>query len=70
MFKNRVTKTMSNDIRRGATRGQRRRRPELTCLLVTDIESLTGCVLHGIVAPGREAELMGILNPSVSAAAF
>ena len=38
MLKNGVAKTMANDIGRRAARGQRRRRPELSGLLIANVK--------------------------------
>src|SRR5208283_5691645 len=70
MLEHGVSKAVANDIGRCAPGGQWRRGPELPGLLVADIECLPGGVLDGIVAPGRQSKLVGVLRPSVCAAGF
>ena len=70
VFENRITKTVADHIRHLPPGWQRRGRPELPGLLIADIKGFTGSILHRIIAPGREPELMRILQPGVGRAAF
>src|SRR5207253_6743056 len=65
-----VTKTVTYDVWRRATRRPRCRRPELPGLLIANVKRFTGGVLDGVVVPGRQPEFMGVLKPGVSAAAL
>ena len=58
---------MADDVGVLSPRRQRRRRPELPCLLVTDVDGLAAGVGDGIVIPWREAVLMAVLGPRVAA---
>ena len=63
MFEHGIAKAVANDVGRRAARGQRRGRPELSGLLIADVEGLAGGVRDGIVVPGRQAKLMGNSRP-------
>ena len=60
-----VTEAMPSDVRRRPAAGQWRGRPEVAALFITEVKRLTTRIAHGIVSPGSEAELVGILAPGV-----
>ena len=70
VLEDRVAEAVADDVGRRAPGGQGRRRPELAGLLVAQVKGLPGRVPHGIVAPRRQAEFVGVLHPGVGAAAF
>ena len=70
VFEHGVAKAVANHIGRRAARRGGRGRPELARVLVANVEGLARGVLHRIVAPGGQPELMGIFDPRVGTATF
>src|ERR1041385_947384 len=65
-----VAEAVPRDVGRGAAAGLRRRRPEVSALLVSQVKAFAARLAHRIVAPRGEPELVGILAPGVARAAF
>src|SRR5678815_5301065 len=66
----RVAKAVANHARRLAARWEWCRRPEFSSLFVADVERLAASIADRIIMPGRQAKLVAILTPGVSATAF
>ncbi len=65
-----VAEAVPRDVGRGAAARQRRRRPEMRAVFVAQVERLAAGFAHGIVAPGSQPELVGVLAPGVAKAAL
>ncbi len=70
MFKHAVAEAMPRQIRSCSAARQRSRRPVVAALFVTEVKRFSAGIAHRIVAPGSEAELVGILAPGVGCAAL
>ena len=65
MLEDAVAESVAADVRGRPAARQRRGRPEVTALFVTEVQGFSARIAHGIVVPGREAEFVGILAPGV-----
>ena len=70
MLEHCVAKAMTNDIGRSAAGRQWCGRPELSGLLIANIESLSSAVKDRIIAPWSQSEFMRVLNPGVGGTAL
>ena len=70
IIKNCVSKTVSRKIRIGASRRQRRWRPESARLLIAKVVGFSTRVRHGVVVPRRQSKFVAVINPCISTAAF
>src|SRR5512142_3499297 len=70
MLEDAVAEAVPAHVAVDAGRGERRRRPEPSGLLVPDVEGLARGVAHRVVVPGRQPELVGVLDPGIGAPAF
>ena len=65
MLEHAVAEPVPRHVRADAAAGQRRGGPELSRLLVAQVERLAAGVAHRIVVPRRETELVRVLAPRV-----
>ena len=65
-----VAESVPADVRRRSAAGQRRGGPEVAALFVAEVKGFSARIAHGVVVPGSEAELVGILAPGVGQAAL
>ena len=65
-----VAETVASGVRRCPAAGQGRGGPEVAALFIPEVKCLSARIAHGVVLPGSEAELVGILAPGVGAAAL
>ena len=65
-----VAESVAADVRLRAAAGQRRGRPEMAALFVAEVKGFSARIAHGVVVPGSEAELVGILAPRAGQAAL
>ena len=65
VLENGVAESVPGGVGGDATTGQRRRRPVMAALLVTQVQGLAARIADRIVGPGRKPELMRVLPPGV-----
>src|SRR3954449_9105876 len=65
MLKYAVTESVSRYIRSSTSLGERCRRPEISCFLVTQVVGLSTRVTNGVIIPGGQAELVRIFAPRI-----
>ncbi|HLA28545.1 MAG TPA: hypothetical protein VJZ49_11690 [Syntrophales bacterium] len=70
MLEDGVAESVPGDVGHRPTAGQRHGGPEVTPLFIAEVERLPARIAHGIVMPGSEAKLVGILGPGVGRAAL
>src|SRR3989339_660269 len=70
MLENAVAESVPGDISRCARCRQIGRRPEPTAVFISDIQSLAGGIRNRVVIPRGQPELVCVLAPGVTAAAF
>src|SRR4029077_4935672 len=68
MLEDAIAEAMPANIRCRPTAGQRRGRPEMAPLFVTEIQGFSARIAHRVVLPWSKAEFMGVLAPSVGLA--
>src|SRR4051812_29315154 len=56
---------MAGDVRRVAASGPRGRGPEFTGFLVANVAGFARGIHDGVVVPGRQPELVGVVRPRV-----
>jgi len=59
---------MTDDVRRGASGGQRGGRPELPSLLIPDVIGFASRVGNGVIAPRCQSEFVAVFDPGLGAA--
>ena len=70
MLEDAVAESVAADVQVRSAPGQRRGGPEVAALFVTQVEGFSARIAHGVIGPGSEAELVGILAPGVGKAAL
>ncbi len=61
MLESRIARSMTDEIWRIGPRRQRRRRPDLPGILITQVNRLRRGITDGVITPGREAILAAVL---------
>src|SRR5437879_1675614 len=70
MLEDAVAESVAADVRIRSAPGQRAGGPEVAALFVTEVEGFSARIADGVIGPGSETELVGILAPSVGKAAL
>src|ERR1700722_5672934 len=70
MLKYAIAEAMPYDVGRRSGCRQRRWRPKVSVLLITNVKGFSGGVRNRIVVPRRQTKFVRILRPGVAAAAF
>src|SRR4026209_1333719 len=68
MLKDAITEAVPADVRCRPAAGQRRRRPVMTPLFVTEIQTFPTRIAHRVVEPWSETEFVGVLTPGIGLA--
>ncbi len=70
VFEDGVAVAVAADGGGAAGGGARRGGPDAAGFVVAEVEVLAGGIGDGVVVPGGEAELVGVLRPGIGAAGF
>src|SRR5580765_1541473 len=68
MLKDAIAEAVPTDVRCRPATGQRRGRPVVAPLFVTEIQAFSARIAHRVVEPRSETEFVGVLTPGIGLA--